>query len=104
MKSVFIFLVIIGFAASFAPTQNVARATLELAATRRNPIAAVSAGIIPAIVTASAAMATEGTNEWFGVGMSISTEIPFLNLSLISCCMFYTFSLTHIIVNFLQHN
>merc|ERR1712238_416927 len=67
MKSVFIFLVIIGFAASFAPTQNVARATLELAASRRNPIAAVSAGIIPAIITASSALATEGTNEWFGV-------------------------------------
>ena len=77
MKQVFAFLAIIASASAFvtpstgfgiakaaAPTTlKMAMETPEL----KKTIATAAAGFIPAIMTSSAALATEGTGEWFGV-------------------------------------
>merc|ERR1719188_1163861 len=65
MKATFTFLAIVCCASAFAPSPKVSFSESALSATR-GPIAAAT-GILPAILTSSAALATEGTNEWFGV-------------------------------------
>merc|ERR1719410_1367271 len=74
MARVFTFLALLASAAAFAPVNSpasfVARETsLSMAKTSdiQSKIMAAAAGVVPAIMTASAAVATEGTSEWFGV-------------------------------------
>jgi len=70
MKSVlrvFTLICAIGMGSAFVTPQGpVAVATTALQASPRSIIAA-TAGAVPAILSSSAALATEGTNEWFGV-------------------------------------
>merc|ERR1719396_258090 len=59
MKTVFALLSLFATASAFVPSQsaNVAKTALS----------AVAAGFMPAILSSTAAVATEGTSEWFGV-------------------------------------
>merc|ERR1719382_1525068 len=69
MKSIIIgMLCLIGAASAFVAPQTVASTAQATALQATSPpIASAIAGAVPAIVTSSAAFATEGTNEWFGV-------------------------------------
>ena len=51
----------------FHSNLTVARAATSLAMEVPKPIVAATAGFMPAILSSTAAVATEGTNEWFGV-------------------------------------
>merc|ERR1712232_632729 len=65
MKSTFFFLAIIRSVSAFAPLPRASFSETAISASR-GPIASV-AGLLPTILTSSVALATEGTNEWFGV-------------------------------------
>merc|ERR1719343_816317 len=68
MKSILGMLSLIGAASAFVAPQtvtSVAKDTALQAVPRSVP--AALAGLAAPLVTASAALATEGTNEWFGV-------------------------------------
>jgi hypothetical protein len=74
IKKVFAFLSILATAQAFAPiSQSAVRSAvaplsmaLETPELKKGVIAA-AAGFMPALLSSSAAMATDGTNEWFGV-------------------------------------
>mmetsp|Transcript_34395 Transcript_34395/g.39193 ORF Transcript_34395/g.39193 Transcript_34395/m.39193 type:complete len:113 (+) Transcript_34395:110-448(+) len=67
MKSIFALLALFASASAFAPIAlNVAKST-ALNAVKPQPIVAAVAGVMPAILSSTAAMATDGTGEWFGV-------------------------------------
>mmetsp|Transcript_2260 Transcript_2260/g.3350 ORF Transcript_2260/g.3350 Transcript_2260/m.3350 type:complete len:110 (-) Transcript_2260:301-630(-) len=67
MKSVFVFLALFATASAFvpAPASFIAKTSLE--AIKPQQVVAAVAGAIPAILSSTAAVATEGTGEWFGV-------------------------------------
>mmetsp|Transcript_17797 Transcript_17797/g.26016 ORF Transcript_17797/g.26016 Transcript_17797/m.26016 type:complete len:119 (+) Transcript_17797:31-387(+) len=74
IKQLFAFLAVIASAQAFAPvSQTVVRsavAPLQMAAQTpeiRKGVVAAAAGFMPALLSSSAALATDGTNEWFGV-------------------------------------
>mmetsp|Transcript_539 Transcript_539/g.688 ORF Transcript_539/g.688 Transcript_539/m.688 type:complete len:121 (-) Transcript_539:419-781(-) len=77
MKLILSFLAIVASASAFVTPSTgfgVARAaapsTLKMAMQMpevKKTIAAATAGFMPAILSSTAAVATEGTNEWFGV-------------------------------------
>merc|ERR1719273_1128313 len=71
MKTIFALLAIFASASAFVPSQsaNVAKTALAAApeASLLKTLSTVAAGVVPALLTSSAALATEGTNEWFGV-------------------------------------
>lgn len=52
---------------AFGVRQAVAPVTMALNALPKNGIIAGLAGAVPAILSSTAAVATDGTNEWFGV-------------------------------------
>mmetsp|Transcript_24324 Transcript_24324/g.36992 ORF Transcript_24324/g.36992 Transcript_24324/m.36992 type:complete len:116 (+) Transcript_24324:75-422(+) len=70
MKTIFALLAIFASASAFVPSQSANVVKTALSATSPNMMKTVStaaAGFVPAILTSSAALATDGTNEWFGV-------------------------------------
>lgn len=78
MKTVLALLAIFASASAFVPAQNVALSFVQKESTTvlnmamnspemKKTIATAAAGFIPAILSSTAAVATEGTNEWFGV-------------------------------------
>mmetsp|Transcript_18912 Transcript_18912/g.28531 ORF Transcript_18912/g.28531 Transcript_18912/m.28531 type:complete len:110 (-) Transcript_18912:223-552(-) len=67
MKSVFVFLAFLATASAFVPAPAAFVAKTSLEAIKPQQIAAAVAGAVPAILSSTAAVATEGTGEWFGV-------------------------------------
>lgn len=76
MKSVFAFLALLVSANAFVPVnqavafgvrQAAAPLSMALNAVPKSGIIAGLAGAVPAILSSTAAVATEGTGEWFGV-------------------------------------
>merc|ERR1712157_194200 len=71
MKTVFALLSLLATASAFVPSQSANTATTALSAISQpqmmKTITAASAGFMPAIFSSAAALATEGTNEPFGV-------------------------------------
>ena len=74
MKSIFALLALFASASAFAPVQQAAvrQAVAPLSMAMQSPevkngLLAGVAGFMPAILSSTAAVATEGTGEWFGV-------------------------------------
>uniref|UniRef100_A0A6U3SJN6 PSII 6.1 kDa protein n=1 Tax=Ditylum brightwellii TaxID=49249 RepID=A0A6U3SJN6_9STRA len=76
MKTIFALLALFSQAAAFAPAgafgvaTRAAPTTLSMAMQApemKKGVIAAAAGFMPAILSSTAAVATEGTNEWFGV-------------------------------------
>lgn len=69
MKSIFaLLLAFVASASAFVPAQQAAFVAKETALNALPKQAlTVAAGFMPVILSSSAALATEGTNEWFGV-------------------------------------
>ena len=75
-KQIFAFLAVLASAQAFAPASQAAfgvrSAVAPLQMAMQTPeikkgVLAAAAGFMPAILSSTAAVATEGTNEWFGV-------------------------------------
>merc|ERR1719183_925126 len=70
MKTVFALLSLFATASAFVPSQTGAVVKTALSASNSDMVktfSTVAAGVMPAIMTSSATLATDGTNEWFGV-------------------------------------
>mmetsp|Transcript_16943 Transcript_16943/g.21939 ORF Transcript_16943/g.21939 Transcript_16943/m.21939 type:complete len:117 (+) Transcript_16943:55-405(+) len=71
MKTVFALLALFASASAFVPSQsaNVVKTALSASSQPQvmKTVSTVAAGFMPAILSSTAAVATEGTNEWFGV-------------------------------------
>ncbi|KAL7476767.1 hypothetical protein ACHAW6_002604 [Cyclotella cf. meneghiniana] len=69
MKTFFALLALFASASAFVPSQTgaVVKTALSAQPDAFKTISTVAAGVVPAIFTSSAALATEGTSEWFGV-------------------------------------
>ena len=69
MKTIFALLSLFASASAFVPSQTgaVVKTALNAQPDAFKTLSTVAAGAMPAIFTSSAALATEGTNEWFGV-------------------------------------
>merc|ERR1712032_274869 len=67
MKQIFALFALVASASAFAPPALNAAKSTALSMNAGQKIAAASAGFIPAILSSTAAVATEGTNEIFGV-------------------------------------
>mmetsp|Transcript_2657 Transcript_2657/g.4563 ORF Transcript_2657/g.4563 Transcript_2657/m.4563 type:complete len:110 (-) Transcript_2657:296-625(-) len=67
MKTVFALLALFACASAFAPASQTAFVRSTALNMAPKGVTAAVAGAIPAILSSTAAVATEGTGEWFGV-------------------------------------
>jgi hypothetical protein len=77
MQRIFALLALLATASAFAPASTsaafgIAKSSTTLSMAMKAPemskgVMAAVAGVMPAILSSTAAVATEGTNEWFGV-------------------------------------
>ena len=71
MKTIFALLSLFATASAFVPSGSANVVKTALSASNQpevmKTVSTVAAGFMPAILSSTAAVATEGTNEWFGV-------------------------------------
>merc|ERR1712086_649036 len=83
-KIIVAFLGVVGMASAFVTPQTSLGFTATALQASPRPVIAAVAGVIPAIVCSSAALATEGTNEWL-----VLMTLVFWRRSSLDICLYF---------------